>query len=162
MKIKKNLVIVVLCLIIGVPILFRGYLHFVYYGDDWKEGTTPLPAETVKILCENFDLDAKDPLCNGKKAVYGPDFYDIIRDTFRPYESYEIESSEAATYDEVEEKIGMFRYECEPAVTTGDGFTFFSCTYDLHGDREFIIGILYTYPDNAVYRINTPMGYDGE
>jgi len=161
MQIKKKIAVIVLCIIIGVPILFYAYLHFVYYGDDWKQRTTPLPSETVTTLCENFDLDA-DSLCDGKKAVYGPDFYRVIRDAFRPYEAYGIASSEAATYAEVEDRIGIFRYECEPIVTTGDGFTFFSCDYDLRGDREFIIGIMYTYPENAVFRINTPMGFDGE
>lgn len=141
--------------------LFYGYLYFVYNGDDWKQRTTPLPLESVKVLCENFNIE-KNSLCTGKKAVYGPDFYDVIRDTFRPYQQYEINSSEATTYEEVEKKIGIFRYECEPIVTTGDGFTFFSCSYDLRGDRKFVIEIMYTYPDNAAFRMNAPMGYDGE
>jgi hypothetical protein len=130
--------------------------------NDWKKRTSPLSKDTVAVLCANFDLATDHPLCTGKKEVYGPDFYRIIRDTFRPYEAYEIESSEAATYDEVEEKIGVFKYECEPAVHQADGFTYFNCVYDLRGDREFIMGIMYTYPDMAVFRINTPMGYDGE
>lgn len=141
--------------------MFKAYLHFVYYNDDWKQRTTPLPLETVKTLCKNFNL-GDDLLCAGKKEVYGPDFNGILRDTFQPYEAYEIKSDETATYDEVEEKIGMFKYECDDVATTGDGFSFYSCRYDLRGDREFIIGIMYTYPDNAVFRINAPMGYDGE
>ena len=130
--------------------------------DNWRKRTTPLPPETVSTLCANFDLEKDHPLCNGKQDVYGPDFNKIIRDTFRPYEAYDIESSEAATFDEVEKKIGKFKYECDPVVETGDGFTYFRCRYDLRGDREFITGIMYTYPDNAVFRINTPMGFDGE
>jgi hypothetical protein len=131
-------------------------------SDDWKKRTTPLPMDIIMTLCFNFDLDKSHPLCSGKKDVYGPDFYDILRDTFRPYEEYEIPSSESATYEEVEEKIGMFKYECRDVITNGDGFSYFRCWYDLRGDREFIIGIIYSYPDNAVFRINTPMGYDGE
>jgi hypothetical protein len=142
--------------------MFYGYLHFIYYGDHWKQRTTPLQRETITMLCANFDLEKDYSLCDGKKDIYGPDFYNIIRDTFRPYEAYKIASSEAATYDDVEEKIGSFMYDCESVVTTGDGFTFFRCAYDLPGDREFIIDILYTFPDNAVFRINTPMGFDGE
>lgn len=162
MKIRKRIAVFIACVVIGIPVVFYGYLHFVYYGDDWKQRTTPLPRETISVLCTNFDLEEDHHLCTGKKDVYVPDFYGIIRDTFRPFEAYEIKSSEAATYDEVEEKIGIFKYECERVVTTGDGFTFFTCYYDLRGDGEFIIGIMYTYPDNAVFRINTPMGYDGE
>jgi len=109
----------------------------------------------------NFELEKDHPLCTGKKDVYGPDFYKIIRDTFRPYE-YEIDSREASTYDEVEKKLGNFKDECEPVVYQADGFVYFNCMYDLRGDGEFIIGIMYTYPDNAVFRINTPMGLDGD
>lgn len=162
MKIKKNLVVILLCITMGIPLIFYGYLHFFRYGDHWKQRTTPLPRETVAILCANFDLEKNHSLCNGKKAVYGPDFYKIIRDTFRPYEAYEIESSEAATFDEVEKKLGEFNYECDPVIHQADGFTYFRCRYDLRGDREFIIGIMYTYPDNPVFRINTPMGFDDE
>jgi len=149
--------------ILILPIAYLVYINFFHYKDDWKQRTTPLPLESVKILCENFNLDEKDTLCNGKKIVYGPDFYEIIRDAFRPYEAYQIESSEATTYDEVDEKIGTFSHnECGQVIEESDGFMYFRCWYDLRGDGEFIIGILYTYPDNAVFRINTPMGYDGE
>ena len=87
-------------------------------------------------------------------ALYiAPDFVSIIKDTFRPYEEYGTQISEAATYDDVEKKIGKFRYECEPAETTGAGLTFFSCSYDLRGDREFVMTFLYTYPEKAVKRI---------
>jgi len=161
MKIAKKIIGMALCAIVGLLILFYGYMHFVYYGDDWKQRTTPLPLKTITVLCENFKLE-KNPLCTGKKVVYAPDFYGIIRDAFRPFEAYGIASSEAATYDEVEKKIGVFRYECEDVIQESDGFTYFRCDYDLRGDGEFIIDIMYTYPDNAVFRINTPMGYDGE
>jgi hypothetical protein len=162
MKTKKMFVAILLCITIGAPLMFYGYLYFIRYGDHWKQRTTPLPRETVAILCTNFALDKNHLLCSAKEDVYGPDFYKIIRDTFRPYEAYEIASNEAATFDEVDEKIGMFKYECEPVVYQADGFTYFNCLYDLHGDREFIMGIMFTYPDNAVFRINTPMGFDGE
>ena len=147
--------IVLLMLACLAMIFLRGSLN-------WKERTTPLPKNTVSILCDNFQLEKDHRLCNGKKDIYAPDFYDILRDTFRPYEAYGIPSSEAATYEDVEEKIGEFRYECFPVVTTGDGFSYFDCSYDFRGDREFIIGIMFTYPDNAVIRINTPMGFDYE
>jgi hypothetical protein len=142
-------------------VFFYAYLRFVTYGD-WKERTTPLPSETVAQLCASFYLEKDSSLCNGRRDVYGPDFYDIIRDTFRPYEEYEIPSSEAAIYDDVEEKLAGFKYECDPVVEQADEFSYFVCRYDLRGDREFIIGIIYTHPDNAVFRIMTPMGFDGE
>ncbi len=159
---NKNSFGIVMVLIIGIPvILYFGYVLFGPFRDDWKQRTTPLPQEKIAVLCKNFDLKQDHKLCTGKKDVYGPDFYDIIRDTFRPYEEYKVKEK-AATYDEIEEKIGAFKYKCFPVVHQADGFTYFNCDYDLRGDREFIIGIFYTYPDNVVYSIYTPMGYDGE
>jgi hypothetical protein len=151
----------VLILLCTVGISYS-HLHRYLHRDDWKAKTTPLPKETVDILCKNFELEKDHSLCSGKKDVYGPDFIDIIRDDFRPYEAYETKSSEAATYDEVEEKIGIFKYECESVVTEGDGFTYFICDYDLRGDEEFPIGIIFTYPEMATFRIMLSMGYDGE
>lgn len=162
MKSRKNIALL-FCIVFGVLILFYGYIELIRYGDHWKQRTTPLPQETIIALCTNFNLEKNHALCNGSKdKVYGPDFYKIIRDTFRPYETYGIPSSESATYNNVEEKIGIFKYNCGDVIQELDGFTYFRCQYDLRGDREFIIGILFTLPDNAVFRINTPMGFDGE
>lgn len=148
--------------VVTVISIFTCLVLVVLRQDDWKKRTTPLPGETVNILCTNLQLGENHSLCIGRNKVYGPDFYDILRDTFRPYEEYEIPSSEASTYEEVEKILGSFKYECDDVETTGDGFSFFSCRYDLRGDREFIIGIIYSYPDQAVFRINTPMGFDSE
>jgi len=158
-NIEKILLSLCACIVL---LIFTCGLILTLRSDDWKKRTTPLPYETVTALCAKLGLAKDHSLCNGRKEVYAPDFHDILRDTFRPYEAYEIDSSEAATYEEVEKKIGVFKYECDDVATTGDGFSFYSCRYDLRGDREFIIGIMYTYPDNTVFRINTPMGYDGE
>jgi hypothetical protein len=158
-KAEKILLSLVACVVL---LVFTCGLVLTLRSDDWKKRTTPLSPATVETLCTNFGLTKDHSLCNGRKEGYGPDYYDLIRDTFRPYEEYHIASSEAATYDEVKRKIGMFEYDCESVATTGDGFSFFICDDDLRGDREFIIGIMYTYPDNAVFRIMTPMGYDGE
>ena len=84
----------------------------------------------------------------------------IIGDTFRPYEIYGMESSEAATYDEVEEKIGAFKYECEPVVHQANGLTCFRYSYDLRGDREFVMTFLYTHPEKAVMRIMSTSRFD--
>jgi hypothetical protein len=158
---RRILTAIEIILAIPVLILLVLYISQALRRDDWKKRTTPLLPETVEALCVDFELEKDHRLCAGKRDVFGTDFYKIIRDTFRPNE-YETGNSEASTYEEVEKKIGNFKYECDDVATTGDGFSFFSCRYDLRGDREFIIGIMYTYPEMAVFRINTPMGYDGE
>ena len=162
MKNKNNLGFVIMLILLVIPLtLYFGYVLFGPFRDDWKQRTTPLPQETIAILCENFELEPDHRLCSGKREIYGPDFNKIVRETFRPYQAYGMEH-EAATYDEVENVIGMFKYECESVVYQPDGFNSYVCRYDLRGDREFTIGILFTYPDNVVYSIYTPMGYDGE
>lgn len=150
-----------LSVLVGLPLSLCSllYLHVESHRDDWKETTSPLPSETVKILCRNFNVE-NDPICDKEKEIYAPDFYPIIRDAFKPYESYSVDSSESATYDEVEEKIGMFKYECEAVVYQADGFVYFRCRYDLRGDRALRITITFTYPEKDVFRINTPLGND--
>lgn len=159
----RRIFLIALEIILGIPVLVLLvlYVNRASHQDDWKKRTTPLPPETVATLCTNFELDKDNRLCNQKKDVYGADFYSIIRDTFRPIDD-ELDSSKASTYDEVEKRLGSFKDECEPTVYQADGFAYFNCIYDLRGDGEFIIGIMYTYPGNAVLRINTPMGFDGE
>jgi hypothetical protein len=134
----------------------------VAHRNDWMETTTPLPKETRQLLCKNFELPSDHSLCNGKKDVYALDFVPIIRDTFRPYESYGIPSSDSAVYTDVDAKIGAFKYDCEPVETTGDGLTFFTCNYDLRGDRRFVMTIIYTYPENAVMRIMSTSRYQDD
>lgn len=144
---------------IFVTFIIIGRIITFVHRNDWKERTTPLPQSTVHMLCANFDLDETNKLCNGREVIYGPDFYKIIVESFRPYE-WKGSKEDAASYDEVERKIGQFKYDCESVVTEGDGFSYFVCYYDLRGDREFIIGNFFSYPDNLVYRINFPWGED--
>ena len=161
---KRNVVFyaILAVFLLCISGVFYSQLHRHIHWDDWKAKTTPLPNETIGILCNNFELESEHALCNGKKSVYGPDFIDIIRDNFRPYEAYQIPSSKAATYDDVEKKKGVFKYECEPVITERDGFTYFICHYDLRGDEEFPIGIIFTYPEMATFRIMMSLGRDGE
>jgi hypothetical protein len=129
------------------------YLISSLPNNKWKKETTPLPLEAVKTLCENFNLPKNHRLCDGKRDVYAPDFYRVIGDAFRPYEEYEIDSIESATYEDVEKKIGAYKFKCESVATTGDGFSFFTCLYDLRGDRFSTLMIIFSYPQNAVFRI---------
>ena len=80
------LLLVLVCLVTEIVL-------FIRYQREWKKHTTPLPEETIAILCENFDLKPDHRLCSGKKEVYGPDFYKIIRESFRPYDQYNINPS---------------------------------------------------------------------
>jgi len=150
-------------IIVAIPILICLILSIIQasHQDDWKKRTTPLPEETRELLCSNFGIPPEDSLCSANKEIYAVDFLRIILDTFRPYEEYETDSSEAATYDDVEKMLGSFKYQCGPDVHQADGLTYFSCSYDLRGDREFVMTFLYTYPEKAVMRImSTSLVYD--
>ena len=148
--------------IFSIPLLFFLTIESIvdyYHRNDWKEITTPLPTSTTQLLCDKFDLSLDDKLCNGKSEIYGPDFYDTIKMAFKPFEDKE-SKNEAATYSEVENKIGKFRYMCEPSITDSTNFSYYRCFYDLCGDKKYVIVIMFTYPDDLVYRISTPMEND--
>ena len=148
---KRSSVFLISLIVIAFAVLFSIlYASRVRSQDDWKKRTTPLPQETRNVLCSRFELSSNDDLCNSDKDVYALDFAKLMRDTFRPYEELHIESSKAATYDEVEERIGSFQYECEPVTNQADGLSYFVCLYDLRGDREFITTIFFNYPEKAV------------
>jgi hypothetical protein len=137
-----------------------GRIYEFTHKDDRKPRTTPLNPQTITTLCKNFELDESDRLCNNTRDIYGPDFYTVLSKTLKPYEYSKYEISESLTYDDVEEKIGQFKYECWDVVHQKDGFSYFRCSYDLRGDSVYIVAILFSYPDNKVYRIMTPMGED--
>jgi hypothetical protein len=149
-------------LIIAITIIAIGlvYGNQVLHRNDWKKRTTPLSRETINSLCRDFEIQASDPKCNGKSTVYAPDFFDTIQRTFKPYQTYKLPRNQAGTYDEVEQKLGSFKYECEPTVHQADGFIYSVCYYDLRGDREFILAIVYAYPEKVVARITGTSKYD--
>ncbi len=159
---KRNNFIII-SIIVAVPIFLCSIwiLSRGLHQDDWKKRTTPLPKETRDLLCSRFGLSQEDVLCSGKD-IYALDFMPTIQDTFKPYETYHIKSSEAATYEEVEEKIGTFKYECEQVVHQADGLSYFRCFYDLRGDKKFIITIFYTYPEEAVMRLGITNRFDDD
>jgi hypothetical protein len=64
--------------------VFYSQLHRYIHWDDWKAKTTPLPKETIDILCNNFELEKEHPVCNGKKDVYGPHLSISLETLFGP------------------------------------------------------------------------------
>jgi hypothetical protein len=164
-KIKTNkflvsLIFVFTCLLSCI-LAWRYIVHVVSIRDreNFISRTTPLPQDAIETLCNDFNLTKDNSLCNGTKDVYAFDFYDIMRDAFKPFEDSKFDPNETAAYQHVESKIGVFKYECEPPIRQADGFSYFECNYDFQGDREFI-NIMYSLTEEAVFRINTPMGLD--
>jgi hypothetical protein len=156
----KEMVIISILVTIAVLLCSIPFLIQAAHQDDWKKRTTPLPQETKDLLCSSFELSPESALCGPYKDTYALDFVSIMEDKFRPYETYKTKSSEAATYEEVEKIIGTFKYQCEPVVHQADGLIFCSCSYDLRGDRKFVVTILYTYPERAVMRIVSISRFD--
>lgn len=155
-------------LIFAIAVLFTALvvyllIDFVLIGihkNDWKTHTTPLSKETIEYLCSKFELESTNALCNGRGDVFGPDFYDVILSTFKPYWNEDQDNQNAATLETVEAKIGRFMVGCESVVINSDGLSYYICDYDLRGDGVFILGIMFSFPENKVIRIYTPMGED--
>jgi hypothetical protein len=154
--------IVALVLIVSIVLLIFSipYLSRALHRDDWKTKTSPLPKQTISLLCERFGLSSQDRLCKDNRDVYGTDFFPVIRSTFQSELVPDTGSNKAASFDAVEQKLGTFRYECEPTVHQADGYSYFVCYYDLRGDRAFVVAIVYSYPEKKVLRINGTSLYD--
>jgi hypothetical protein len=126
--------IVALWLFTGSVILFDVIRDHV----TWREATQPLDQVIIDDLCYKLEIDPTDPRCENNGApVYGPDFYRDLYDMFTPH------SQLWATYDKVEEKIGTYKYKCEPAVQLQDGTEYFRCFYDFADDKVFPIVVFY-------------------
>lgn len=106
----------------------------------------PLKSEVVQDICLRFDLPSNDSRCQFDAVVYSDDFNNTISDALKTTNSRQL------TFDQVEEKLGRYRYECEPKVTQADGTQSFRCYYDLQGDKIFRIGISF-FSDGRVWRI---------
>lgn len=156
----KRVVIIIVVTIMGVLLLFIGLIAargvLVGFWDipaklNWKEKTTPLDPNVVRDLCVAFSLSSNDKRCQPDSVVYAPEFFDVVRETFAP------SNDTWATYEEVQEKIGKYRYRFEPLVTQSDGITYFVAGYDLRGDRVYPIGMFF-YDDGRLFRIVADIG----
>jgi hypothetical protein len=173
MKAKKILLIIFIVLLIPIVLIltFRLFINAVYFvsvnyfphpeWDDWKTETSPLTGEQKDILCEKFDL-TESSICI-KEDVYGPDFYPYIIDTFHPSEEFRKFGigPEPFTYEEVDEKLGIFKIDCGPNIQGPTNETqLYLCSYDLRGDGKNHLGIYFVFPENTVFRITRPVGKD--
>src|SRR5690349_11116775 len=79
------LVVVVVCL--GLVQVYKELNNF-RLRENWKKTTTPLPQNRVSTLCKNFELDKSHEFCDEDGDVYGPDFYELIVDKFKPKLTY--------------------------------------------------------------------------
>lgn len=145
------LILVVVCC--GLIQVYKE-LNYFRLREGWKKTTTPLPQNRVSTLCKNFGLEISHEFCDGDGDVYGPEFYDLIIDTFKPKLTYRGANDVSSTYQQVEKLIGEFRIGCEPNVWDEyDQKYYYQCDYDLRGDGKYLIHITYEYPENSVYDI---------
>jgi hypothetical protein len=88
----------------------------------WREKTIPLTSDVIDDLCYKFDLSPDDDRCDYTgKEIYGPDFFDVLYETFTPRDQ------PWATQEEVDEMIGDYKYKCEPPSMSGDGRDYIVC-----------------------------------
>ena len=133
---------------VGMIIITAITMEYDSYKDiaQWHERTTPLENEVAVDLCNKFTISDNDPRCQPGAVVYAPDFFQTIGKTFQPADQT------WATYEEVEAKLGAYKYNQEPLVTESDGKQYFRCWYDLRGDRVYPIVIDF-YSDGRLWRM---------
>jgi len=106
---------------------------------DLAQYTTPLENETIQDICVKFEID-DDKSCQPGQIVYAPDFFPAILDYFREGEF---------THEDVVSKLGRYEYDCEkPIYVPSLDETYYSCAYDLNGDKVFPIGVFYNVKEN--------------
>lgn len=109
-----------------------------------RSKATPLSYAVINDICAKFALDQNDRRCQHSEDIYTPEFIDVISKAF---------SSPGVTFDEVEEKLGVYRIECSPSFVTSDKKEYFICEYDLSGDEIYKISIFF-YSDGKLMRIH--------
>ncbi len=152
--------ILIICMFINIVNFIA--VNFTPYQErgDWRVRTSPLTSEQRDLLCKNFDLN-EDTIC-AREDVYGPDFYPYIINAFHPIEEFSPYGigPEPATYEEVEEKLGIFKIRCGDNVPGPDNFQVFDCRYDLRGDGANTLSIFFIAEENTVMRVVGPVGND--
>jgi hypothetical protein len=157
MKLNKTIfgIIISILLLLGICVIVR-FVSISQQDSLLRASTSPLPLETIDILCNNFEIDENHKLCDGEKDIYSWDFSDIFQDSLLPKEG------NPATYEEVERTLGVFKYECEPVVHQADGLSYFRCSYDLIGDRIHHISIYFSHPEDIIFRVYFDFDIEGD
>jgi hypothetical protein len=101
--------------------------------------TSPLNTETIQDICQQFHLTG-DRRCQEDQTVYAPDFFPDILPAFE---------RGVSTRDDVRAKLGVYEYDCEqPIYVPSLNRTYYTCSYDLRGDRVYPIGVFYDIEDS--------------
>ena len=143
--------------LLGTTIFFCGmvvyiFLRFILEDSnpiEWRDYTSPLPAETIYDLCDKFQLDTEDWLCNPQNNVYAFDFYPVFKKTFKPY------NGNWLSHNEINEYIGKYANDCYPLHKLSDGRELYNCDYDIRGDGVFYIGITF-HKDGSLESLRLP------
>lgn len=120
---------------------------------EYSELTTPLSSDVVQDLCMKLVLSPEDPRCQPGATVYAPEFFQTIKDALKP------DDAEWAGYDKVEEVLGDYQTDCELPTKESDGKEYFTCRYDLRGDRMYPITVFF-YTNGQLFGLSANTGRD--
>jgi hypothetical protein len=115
--------------------------------NDYTKITTPLPQDVTDDICTKFKLDPIDERCLPESVVYGPDFFEDIKEYFRKLPDQE------ATLQTAEDRLGTYLVACENPNDEGH----YRCQYDLRGDGLYPISIYFT-KEGYIYRVMANIG----
>lgn len=157
---KKTIFILALTVLIFVSLIYfyvlpvattvysdiKRYETRTAYRDDYTNFTTPLSKDVVDDICAKLNIEKTSKNCLPGAVVYGPDFFDDIREYFQNI------SSQPSTDSIVREKLEEYEVACSSLIKTGNGFEYYECDYDLSSDGIYHIVFLF-YKDGRIFRI---------
>jgi len=130
---------VVVCLfaILAFRIVYRAFVSSsAFYR--WRYPVERLEEAVVQDLCREFDLPESNSICGLESDVYSADFLPIVRASFE---------EGSTTYDEVQDKIEQYQYECAPLEMRSDGEEQFDCWYAFSKSRMISIKLSFSNDD---------------
>lgn len=126
------------------PGTLRYYLTAGRATPDYNQFTTPLDPEVVRDVCTTFQL-SDNLLCQEGSTVYADQLNRAVVKV--------LHSEKGLTYDNVENRLGKYRYQCSHPQTQRNGTKYFTCDYDFNGDHVYKITVGYNQ-DGKVYQMN--------
>ncbi|MBN2503648.1 MAG: hypothetical protein JXB38_22925 [Anaerolineales bacterium] len=140
-KLVTRLVIIIFCLLF-VVLCIAPLVYAIGSSEEVSRNMTdrsmrkyadPITPEVKADLCAKFEIPSNNKVCNPKRKILAPDFYDVIE----PYLLNQ--DSGKNDFDYVEGVLGEYCVECWNMRSHVDEPDHYTCRYDIAGDEVFIL-----------------------
>jgi hypothetical protein len=109
---------------------------------------TQLDRATIDDLCRELALPPGDERCQPEAEVNIFDFVPAFKEHFK---------FGVATYKDVAKALGEYEDNCEPRVTTSDGYSYFRCWYEFN-DSLYPVVFRFSGEENTLDQIKVSTG----